>query len=80
MYLVCLWGGEFFAFAVPGTSASPDIAEPNTFPLLGLEVHGNLLFSGVLIVAGLLGAVLASSPAAARLTAQHPPRDTIASR
>lgn len=42
--LICLWGAEFFAFAVPGTSPSPNPAEPNTLQLLGLAIHGNLLF------------------------------------
>jgi hypothetical protein len=51
------WGGEFAALLVPGTDPSPDPARPNTFPLLGRHVHGNLFFSACMITLGLLGAV-----------------------
>lgn len=47
--LTTYWGAEFFAFAVPGTSPSPELDNPNTFPLLDLEVYGNLFFAGVLV-------------------------------
>jgi hypothetical protein len=52
------WGGEFAALAVPGTDPSPDPANPNTFPLLGAHVHGNLFFSACMMISSLLGAVL----------------------
>lgn len=52
------WGGEFAALLVPGTDPSPDPARPNTFPLLGAQVHGNLLFSACMIILSLLGSVL----------------------
>lgn len=42
---VLYWATEFFGFALPHTSASPDLLEPNTFPLLGLDIHGNLVFA-----------------------------------
>lgn len=64
--LVCIWGGEFFAFAVPGTSASPTPNEPSMLQLLNLEIHGNLLFSAILIVVSVLGALLTSSPTATK--------------
>jgi hypothetical protein len=56
---VTFWAGEFAALPVPGTDPSPDPANPNTFPLLGTHVHGNLFFSACMIVVSLLGAVLA---------------------
>jgi hypothetical protein len=56
---VVFWGGEFAALLVPGTDPSPDPANPNTFPLLGARVHGNLFFSACMIVFSLLGATLA---------------------
>lgn len=56
---VCYWGGEFFAFFIPGTSPSPIVAEPNTFQLFGSEVYGNLFFSGLLIALSALGGLLA---------------------
>ena len=52
------WGGEFAALLVPGTDPSPDPANPNTFPLLGRRVHGNLFFSAAMIIFGVLGATL----------------------
>lgn len=52
------WGGEFAALLVPGTDPSPDPANPNTFPLLGRHVHGNLFFSAAMIVLSFLGATL----------------------
>jgi hypothetical protein len=51
------WGGEFAALAVPGTDPSPDPANPNTFPLLGAHVHGNLFFSACMMIFSLLGAI-----------------------
>lgn len=56
--VVCFWGAEFFAFFVPGTSPSPDLADPNTFSLLGFEVYGNLFFSGVMIALSVLACLL----------------------
>jgi hypothetical protein len=55
---VVFWGGEFAALLVPGTDPSPDPANPNTFPLLGAHVHGNLFFSACMMVFSLLGSVL----------------------
>jgi hypothetical protein len=52
------WGGEFAALLVPGTDPSPDPANPNTFPLFGRRVHGNLFFSAAMIVFSFLGATL----------------------
>ena len=52
------WGGEFAALLVPGTDPSPDPANPNTFPLFGRHVHGNLFFSAAVIVFSVLGATL----------------------
>jgi hypothetical protein len=52
------WGGEFAALLVPGTDPSPDPANPNTFPLLGRHVHGNLFFSACMMVFSLAGSVL----------------------
>lgn len=53
------WSGEFVALLVPGTNPSPDLAEPNTFSLLGMDVHGNLFFSGVMILLTLVALVCA---------------------
>jgi hypothetical protein len=53
------WSGEFAALLVNGTDPSPDPAHPNTFPLLGMRVHGNLFFAACMIVFSLLGAGLA---------------------
>jgi len=55
------WGGEFAALLVPGTDPSPDPANPNTFPLLGRHVHGNLFFSACTITLSLLGALLVTT-------------------
>ncbi len=55
---VCFWGAEFFAFFIPGTSPSPDFADPNTFSLLGFEVYGNLFFSGVMIALSVLACLV----------------------
>jgi hypothetical protein len=55
---VCFWGAEFFAFFVPGTSPSPDLANPNTFRLLGFEVYGNLFFAGAMIALSVLACLL----------------------
>ena len=52
------WGGEFAALLVPGTDPNPDPAHPNTFPLLGVHVHGNLFFSACMMVLSLLGTIL----------------------
>jgi hypothetical protein len=52
------WGGEFAALLVPGTDPSPDPANPNTFPLFGVHVHGNLFFSATMMAISLLGAAL----------------------
>lgn len=52
------WSGEFVALLVPGTDPSPDPDHPNTFPLLGRHVHGNLFFSACMIILSLLGVVL----------------------
>ena len=52
------WGGEFAALLVPGTDPSPDPGKPNTFPLLGVPVHGNLFFSAWMMVLSLAGTVL----------------------
>ena len=52
------WGGEFAALLVPGTDPSPDPANPNTFPLLGAHVHGNLFFSACMMILSLTGSVL----------------------
>ena len=52
------WGGEFAALLVPGTDPNPDPAHPNTFPLLGIHVHGNLYFSAIMMVLSLIGTVL----------------------
>jgi Family of unknown function (DUF6640) len=55
---VVFWGGEFAALLVPGADPSPDPAKPNTFPLLGARVHGNLFFSACMMIFGLAGAAL----------------------
>lgn len=55
---VLYWGAEFFAFFVPGTNPSPDLANPNTFLLLGFEVYGNLFFSGAMIALSVLACLL----------------------
>lgn len=55
---IVFWGGEFAALLVPGTDPSPDPANPNTFPLLGAHVHGNLFFSACMMAFSLLGSVL----------------------
>lgn len=55
---IVFWGGEFGALLVPGTDPSPDPANPNTFPLLGAHVHGNLFFSACMMAFSLLGSVL----------------------
>jgi hypothetical protein len=52
------WGGEFAALLVPGTDPSPDPANPNTFPILGAHVHGNLFFSACMMIFSLLGSAL----------------------
>jgi hypothetical protein len=52
------WGGEFAALLVPGTDPSPDPANPNTFPLLGAQVHGNLFFSACMMILSFTGSVL----------------------
>ena len=49
---------EHLALLVPGTDPSSDPAHPNTFPLLGVHVHGNLFFSACMMVLSLLGTVL----------------------
>lgn len=54
------WGGEFVGLAVPGTHPSPDLLHPNTFNLLGLDIHGNLFFSGLMILLTLLALGLAA--------------------
>lgn len=42
---------EFGALLVPGASPIPDAARPNTIPLWGLEVPGNLIaFAGMLVL------------------------------
>lgn len=48
--LVCFWGAEFFALAIPGTSPSPDLEQLNTFDLLGWDVHGNLFLAAIMII------------------------------
>jgi hypothetical protein len=53
------WSGELAALPVNGTDPSPDPANPNTLPLLGMRVHGNLFFSACVLVFTLLGAGLA---------------------
>jgi hypothetical protein len=55
---VVFWGGEFAALLVPGTDPSPDPANPNTFPLLGAHVHGNLFFSACMMTFSLVGSAL----------------------
>jgi hypothetical protein len=55
---VVFWGGEFAALLVPGTDPSPDPAKPNTFPLLGAHVHGNLFFSACMMIFSLIGSAL----------------------
>jgi len=55
------WGGEFAALLVPGTDPSPDPDNPNTFPLMGRHVHGNLFFSAVNMVLSLLGALVVAA-------------------
>jgi hypothetical protein len=55
---VVFWGGEFAALLVPGTDPSPDPEKPNTFPLLGAHVHGNLFFSACMMILSILGASL----------------------
>ena len=55
---ISIWGSEFLALLVPGTSPSPDPADPNTFRLLGFEVYGNLFFSGVMIALSVLACLL----------------------
>ena len=52
------WGGEFAAWAVPGTDPSPDPGNPNTFPLFGVHVHGNPFFSACMMFLSLAGTVL----------------------
>lgn len=56
---VLYWATEFFGFALPGTSASPDLLEPNTFPLLGLDIHGNLVFAAMMILLSVAGVLVA---------------------
>ena len=41
-----------------GTDPSPDPARPNTFPLLGAHVHGNLFFSACMMIFSLIGSAL----------------------
>lgn len=65
------WAAEFFAFSVPGTSPSPELDEPNTFSLLGLDIYGNLFFSGAMIA---FAAVAIALTAARARTATEPPQ------
>lgn len=51
---------QFIAAAVPGTSPSPVLSDPNTFSLFGLQVHGNQYFSVLMILLGLFSYCLAS--------------------
>lgn len=64
MLMTTLWGSEFLAFIVPGTSPSPELDNPNTFSVLGLQIYGNLFFSGVMIALSVLALLLtrASQP------------------
>jgi hypothetical protein len=55
---VVFWGGEFAALLVPGTDPSPDPDNPNTFPLFGARVHGNLFFSACMMTLSLVGSAL----------------------
>ena len=52
------WGGEFVAWRIPGTSPVPDLNQPNDVQLLALAIPGNLLFSGILVIVSIIGAVL----------------------
>lgn len=52
--------GAIFASFVPGTSASPDLAHPNTFSVFGLSIHGNLFFFGVMVVLSVVAYLLLS--------------------
>jgi len=45
--------------AGPRNRPQPDPANPNTFPLLGVRLHGNLFFSARMIAFSLLGSALA---------------------
>lgn len=55
---------QFFAFFVPDTSPSPELDNPNTFSLLGFDVHGNLFVSAVAIALSLLALLLTGGRAA----------------
>lgn len=52
------WLGELLALLVPGTDPNQDLNHPNTFSLFGFKIHGNLLFSAVMIVLTFLGYML----------------------
>ena len=56
---IVFWGELSAALPIPGTDPSPNPANLNTFPLLGVHVRGNLFFSACMIVFSLLGSVLA---------------------
>lgn len=67
------WIGEFFAFLVPGTSPSPDIENPNTFSVAGLDVYGNLFFAALMVTVSALAFVLGT--VGARSTAEPSTRE-----
>lgn len=56
---VLFWGAEYVALLVPGTSPDPVVGRPNTFSLLGWEVHGNLFAAAVIIGLSIAGGLLA---------------------
>lgn len=50
---------EFGALLVPGTSPIPDATRPNTIPLWGLEVPGNLIAFFAMLILIAVGLMLA---------------------
>lgn len=56
-----LWSGEIFASFIPRTGLTPDLANPNSVGLpLGIEIHGNILFTGLMIILSVVGGGLMS--------------------
>jgi hypothetical protein len=53
--MVFLWSGEFIALAIPGTSPSPILSQPNTVSVFGWQVPGNLIFTTVMIILSVVG-------------------------
>lgn len=59
---VVFWGAEYAALLVPETSPDPRLGQPNTFLLLGWEVHGNLFAAAVIIGLSTAAALFACRP------------------